>query len=80
MDGKRSLIAKAQISTRGITRVSFLPVMIDKHLRPEILRPNDARFQDAVNFMDQVSEEFDHNFSAEGDEVVVSGSKKTGQT
>jgi poly-gamma-glutamate synthesis protein (capsule biosynthesis protein) len=73
-DGKRSLIAKAVLSREGVKRVSFLPVLIDKQLRPEVLRSSDPRFDDAIRFMDWVSEDFDHRFTIEGDEVVVTGS------
>jgi poly-gamma-glutamate synthesis protein (capsule biosynthesis protein) len=72
-DAKRSLIAKAVIAKDGVKRVSFLPVLIDRKLRPEILRAGDARFDDAVRFMEWVSEDFDHRFIVEGDEVVVAG-------
>jgi poly-gamma-glutamate synthesis protein (capsule biosynthesis protein) len=70
-DAKRSLIAKAVIGKEGVKRVSFLPVLIDKQLRPEVLRAGDTRFGDAVRFMEWVSEDFDHRFTVEGDEVVV---------
>jgi poly-gamma-glutamate synthesis protein (capsule biosynthesis protein) len=70
-DAKRSLIAKAVIAKDGVKRVSFLPVLIDRQLRPEVLRRGDARFEEAVRFMEWVSEEFDHRFTVEEDEVVV---------
>jgi poly-gamma-glutamate capsule biosynthesis protein CapA/YwtB (metallophosphatase superfamily) len=70
-DAKRSLIAKAVLGKDGVKRVSFLPVLIDKRLRPEVLRRGDPRFDDAVRFMEWVSEDFDHRFTVEGDEVVV---------
>ncbi len=71
-DGKRSMIAKAVITTGGVKKVSFLPALIDKQLRPEVLRNGDPRFTDAVNFMDDVSTGYGHKFTVEGDEVVVS--------
>lgn len=77
-DAKRSLIAKAHLSRDGIKRVSFLPVLIDKALRPEVLRHGDERFDDAVRFMDWVSEDFEHRFTVEGDEVVVTADKGPG--
>lgn len=73
-DGKRSLIAKAVLSRDGVKKTSFLPVLIDKTLRPEILKPGDPRFDDALNFMEWVSEDFEHKFSVDGDEIVISGS------
>lgn len=71
-DAKRSLIAKAVLARDGVKRVSFLPVLIDKRLRPEVLRNGDPRFDDALQFMEWVSEGFDHRFTVEGDEIVVS--------
>ena len=71
--GKRSLIARAVLSTEGVQRVSFLPVLIDKQLRPEVLRHGDARFDDAVSYMDWASEGLPHQFDVQGDEVVLTG-------
>ncbi|OGA49245.1 MAG: hypothetical protein A3G24_14400 [Betaproteobacteria bacterium RIFCSPLOWO2_12_FULL_62_13] len=74
VDAKRSLIAKAVLSRESVKRVSFLPVLIDKQLRPEVLRQGDPRFADAVKYMDWASQDFDHQFTVEDDEVVVTGS------
>ena len=73
-DSKRSLIAKAVATREGVKKVSFLPLLIDKQLRPEVLRSGDARFDDALQFMEWVSEDFDHKFSVEGDEIAISTS------
>ena len=73
-DAKRSLIAKAVVSREGVQRASFLPVLIDKQLRPEVLCNGDPRFDDAVEFMEWVSAGYEHRFSVEGDEVVITGS------
>jgi hypothetical protein len=70
-DAKRSMIAKAIAGKEGIERVSFLPAMIDTDLRPEVLKRCDSRFDEAVRFMEWVSEGFPHRFSTVGDEVVV---------
>ena len=70
-DAKRSLIAKAVLTSQGVQKVSFLPVLIDKALRPEPLRQQDPRFADAVKYMDWASEGFAHAFTVEGDEVIV---------
>ena len=70
-DAKRSLIAKAVITKAGVQKTSFLPVLIDNQLRPEVLKQGDTRFDDAVRFMESVSGDFDHKFAIEGDEVVV---------
>ena len=70
-DAKRSLIAKAVLSREGVKRVSFLPALIDKQMRPEVLRNGDARFNEAVNYMNWASDGFDHRFTVDGDEVVI---------
>jgi poly-gamma-glutamate synthesis protein (capsule biosynthesis protein) len=36
-----------------------------------VLKNGDPRFDDAVGFMDWVSEDFPHRFTVDGDEVVV---------
>jgi poly-gamma-glutamate capsule biosynthesis protein CapA/YwtB (metallophosphatase superfamily) len=70
-DAKRSLIAKAVLSATGVQRVSYLPVLIDRELRPEVLRHGDDRFDDALRFMEWVSEDMPHRFTVAGDEVLV---------
>ena len=75
-DAKRSLIAKAVLTREGVRRVSFLPVLIDRQLRPEALRAGDPRFEDALRFMEWVSEGYDHRFVAEGDEVAVTAASR----
>jgi hypothetical protein len=70
-DGQRSLMARAVLSPEGIQRVSFLPVLIDKQLRPEVLHQGDPRFDEAVCYMEWASEGFTHRFEVQGDEVVI---------
>jgi len=70
-DARRSLLAKAIFTRSGVKQVSFLPMMIDKLYRPEVLRQGDPRFDDMVRYMNWASEGFDHQFAVEGDEVVV---------
>lgn len=70
-DAKRTLIAKARVSRAGVERVSFLPALIDRELRPEVMRAADPRFAELVQFMSWVSEGFDTRFVPEGDEVLV---------
>jgi poly-gamma-glutamate synthesis protein (capsule biosynthesis protein) len=72
-DAKRSLIAKAIVTPDGVEKVSFLPVLIDRELRPETLGRGDPRFDDAVRFMSWVSEGYGAKLTVDGDEVVVHG-------
>jgi hypothetical protein len=70
-DAKRSLIAKATFTRGGIRGASFLPVIIDRQLRPEVIASADPSFVDALQYMRWASEDFNHRFTIEGDEVVV---------
>ena len=70
-DTKRSLLAKVVVSKEGVKRVSFLPMMMDKRYRPEVLRHGDARFEDVLQYMEWVSDGMPHKFTVDGDEVVV---------
>jgi hypothetical protein len=70
-DAKRSLIAKAVLAREGVKNVSFLPVLIDRQLRPEVLHHGDPRFNEAIEFMEWVSDGRNHKFSVVGDEVVI---------
>jgi poly-gamma-glutamate capsule biosynthesis protein CapA/YwtB (metallophosphatase superfamily) len=71
-DAKRTLLARAVLTRQGVKSVSFVPMMIDKLYRPEVLRNGDPRFDDMVRYMEWVSTGFDHQFSVAGDEVMVS--------
>jgi hypothetical protein len=75
-DAKRTLLAKAIFTKRGVKYVSFLPMLLDTQYRPEVLRNGDARFADAVRYADWASQGFAHDFKVEGDEVVVTGSRQ----
>jgi poly-gamma-glutamate synthesis protein (capsule biosynthesis protein) len=72
-DARRTLLAKAVFAKEGVKSVSFLPMMIDKQYRPEVLHAGDPRFDDMVSYMDWASEGFDHTFTRHGDEVRVTG-------
>jgi poly-gamma-glutamate synthesis protein (capsule biosynthesis protein) len=78
VDAKRSLIAKLVLSQRGVERASFLPVLIDRKLRPEVLKRSDARFDEAVQYMEWASEHYPHDFHVEGDEVVIGAAHANG--
>lgn len=70
-DSQRSMIARAELSRSGIDRISFVPVWLDKQLRPELLSAGDPRSDEAVRYIDLASEGFDHRFVRDGDEIVV---------
>lgn len=68
----RTMVAKAVFNKGGVKQVSFLPAHIDTNLRPEILQAGDARFDDALQYMEWASDGFPHKFTVSGSEVVVS--------
>jgi penicillin-binding protein 2 len=70
--------ATSQIGKQGVERASFLPVLIDKKLRPEVLQRGDTRFDDAVKYMEWASEGYTHEFRVEGDEVVIGAAHAKG--
>lgn len=73
-DGKRSLIARATLQRDGGVKYSFTPVLIDKQHRPEPLRAGDPRFDDALRYMEWISEDVNHAFvSADGAVQVTAG-------
>jgi poly-gamma-glutamate synthesis protein (capsule biosynthesis protein) len=71
-DCTKSLLAKAVVSKKGVERVSFLPMKIDKRYRPEPLKSADPRFGEIRDYLEWASQGFEHQFSVDGDEVVVS--------
>lgn len=73
-DAKRSLIAKATVTRSGVDKVSYLPVIIDRELRPEALRRSDPRFDESLRFMSWVSEGYGAELKPDGDEVRVTPS------
>lgn len=72
-DHRKSMIVKAAISNRGIERVSFLPVLINKEAQPAVMRQKDDGFEEVVEYVDRISREaqIDTILLPEGDEVVV---------
>jgi poly-gamma-glutamate synthesis protein (capsule biosynthesis protein) len=70
-DARRSLVAKAVLTKNGVSRFSFLPALINKQYKPEILQKGDPHFGDSVEYMGWASEGFAHRFNIEGNEVVI---------
>ncbi|OMH27550.1 CapA family protein [Motiliproteus sp. MSK22-1] len=70
-DAKRSLVAKLVVAKGEAIRTAFLPIEINQDLCPQFIPSSDPRFQDAVQFMEWVSEGRGTEFQKEGDEVWV---------
>ena len=71
VDSKKTMIAKAVLSKRGVERVSFLPTFINKQAQPGALDQKDDRFQEIFEYMEWVSDQYPQRFKVEGDEIVV---------
>ncbi len=72
-DSRKTLIAKCIISGKKIEKVSYLPVMINKHAQPEVLSRSDKRSSEVFEYMEWCckDQDLDTKFSREGDEVVI---------
>jgi poly-gamma-glutamate synthesis protein (capsule biosynthesis protein) len=73
-DSRKTIISKCTINDKKITRVSFLPVIINRYGEPEILAPDDVRFNEVVRYMEDITGDkgLDTRFTTVGDEVVIS--------
>ena len=73
-EAKYSIVAKCTVVDGKISRVSYLPLLINKQAQPEILK-NDARGQEVFAYMEKITRAADLNaqFEWDGDEVVIHG-------
>jgi poly-gamma-glutamate synthesis protein (capsule biosynthesis protein) len=71
IETKKSMLAKAVMSKKGVERISFLPIFINNQAQPESLDQGDERFQEVLEYMEWVSDQLPHSFRVEGNEVVV---------
>jgi len=71
-EAKKTIIAKCLIEDKKISRVSYLPCLIDKQGRPEILR-HDERGQQIYDYMEKITRNADLNarYKWDGDEVLI---------
>src|SRR5262249_51777304 len=68
---RRTLIAKAVFSKKGVEKVSFLPAFITPLAQPMALSANDPKFRENLEYMEWLSDEFPCEFQVEGNEVIV---------
>ncbi|MDI7258756.1 MAG: CapA family protein [Thermodesulfobacteriota bacterium] len=74
IESKKTMLVKVLLSKKGVERVSFLPTFINNRAQPESLNRKDERFQEILDHVEWVSDQFPHRFKVEGDEVVVQSS------
>jgi poly-gamma-glutamate capsule biosynthesis protein CapA/YwtB (metallophosphatase superfamily) len=71
IDSRKTILLKCLISKKGIEKVSFLPVFINRQGQPEILHRQDGRSMEVFKYMDELSKEFGTKLSFAGDEVLI---------
>ncbi|MFC1917271.1 CapA family protein [Chloroflexota bacterium] len=55
-DSRKTMIAKCYIKDKKIEKVTFIPVMINQKLEPEIVLPNDDNFEIILKYMREIGE------------------------
>ncbi|MDP2953859.1 MAG: CapA family protein [Chloroflexota bacterium] len=72
-DSRKTILVKCLISAGKISRVSFLPFMINKKGQPEPLPHRDKRSDEIFHYMEWLcrDQKLDTSLRREGDEVVV---------
>ncbi|MBI4332833.1 MAG: CapA family protein [Chloroflexi bacterium] len=70
-DTRRTVVAKIVIRNKRIERVSFLPAYINGQAQPVVQRERDPRFEEVVQYVKDISDDFKTGFQVDGDEVVV---------
>lgn len=73
-DAKYSIVAKCTVEDGKISRVSYLPLVVNKQAQPEIVK-NDKRGQEVFDYMEKITKAANLNaeFEWDGDEVVIYG-------
>lgn len=73
-DARKSMIAKISIANKKISKVSYLPVMINKNNEPEVLASQDPGFSAIVDYMRSIdkSQKITTKYTVSGDEVLIS--------
>jgi poly-gamma-glutamate synthesis protein (capsule biosynthesis protein) len=71
-EAKYTVIAKCVVTEGKISRMSYLPCLVNKKSQPEILK-HDARGQEVFDYVERVTQGTALNacYRWEGDEVVV---------
>lgn len=73
-ENRKSMLVKCDIVDKKISRVCFLPIMINNKAQPRILSRTDPEFDEVFTYVKEITEVpgMKTKFVVEGDEVVVS--------
>lgn len=71
-DARKTIIAKCEIASKQVRRVTFLPTYINKQSQPEVLNANDPRFNQVVSYIEDITQgqAIDTEFAVQGNEVL----------
>lgn len=72
-DSRKTILVKCLLTKKGIEKVSFLPVMINRQGQPEVVGRDDPRSAEVLKYMEWLCQDQSLNtrFSREKDEVVI---------
>ena len=68
---RMTMLPKVVMSRNGIEKVSFLPAYINPRAQPYVVAPDDPKFDEILKFTEWVSDQHQHKFRVEGNEIVV---------
>src|SRR5262249_39690255 len=74
VDARKTLIARCVVADRKVKSVSYFPALINRQVQPEVLRQDDARFDEVVGYLDRMTREAGIDapaWTVENDEVYV---------
>jgi poly-gamma-glutamate synthesis protein (capsule biosynthesis protein) len=69
---RKSIIAKFSITDKKISRVSYIPLFMNKESQPEVLK-HDKRGQEVFDYMEKITRGAGLNarYEWDGDEVII---------
>lgn len=72
-DSYKSMLVRAEFSRRGLNRVGFIPVLLDKALSPQLLKRSDKEFMQIVTYIQEINKDqgIDTELQVEGDVVYL---------
>jgi poly-gamma-glutamate synthesis protein (capsule biosynthesis protein) len=72
-ESRMTMIATVQLNQSGPVQASFLPCFIDRQAQPELLKPDDQRFEQIVQYMRDISrkQHLTVDYQVVGDRVLI---------
>jgi hypothetical protein len=72
-EGKQIILAKFIIENKTITKISYMPCVVNKKGQPEIFKHNDEKGSQVFKYMDKITRQAGLNakFEWAGNEVTV---------